>query len=492
MGSRYMIATAAALQACSWTHAGEPQDVARQIVSGRASILIIGDSTNNPEGAGSFVPYYEGLLRRLPEGVELGGFRTSASLGRTALNRYVVVSGGTSGQMQGGGVFLRSPLSAVASGPFVPPGYRNEFRLNADGSLFSYARFVSAAFDNLDSLLTNHSGWGTGRDLVLRTRFVTGPSESMVDEISALPLTSGPLVGQAFTPGPAFETVLAGPSSTWGIGSVDVRFLNAASGRVGVEFRGDASNADVADEAGKSVAWCGHVLFDQTLVDAGRGLILDSIAIGGFTAKSFERTLNVDSLSMYLAQSPRPVSLVVVWLGQNSEPDEWNGSLLPAWRSRIEAIVERAVEASLEAGSAESPSVLLVTPPQMSGKEPSRRFAAFADELGALAHSRGWSHLDLFGLLGESLQQIDQGFAADNAHPSLAGSEFVADRFYQQMACLASDFDSDGHRNFFDIIEFIAAYAAMDPPADLNGDNRLDFFDIIRFIELYQTPCSGQ
>lgn len=489
MGTRYLVAVAAGLLASSSAHANEPQDVARQIMSGRASILIVGDSTNNPEGAGSFVPYYEGLLRRLPSSVELCGFRTSATLGRTALNGYVLVSGGTSSQMQGGTVYLRTPQSSVAFGPFVPPGYRNEFRLNTGGSLLSYARFVSAAFNNLNALLTNHPGWGVGEDLTLRTRFVTGPSELMVDQISAVPLTSGPAVGQVFTPGQAFETVLAAPGRAWGIGSVDVRFPEVVSNRVGVEFRGDASNNDVSEESARSVAWCGHLLFDEGRAASGRGLFLDSIAIGGFSARDFEQTLSVDSLAMYLAQSPRPVSLIIVWLGQNMEQDEWTGVLQPAWSQRIEAIADRAIAASIQAGATEAPAVLVVTPPQVTGESPYPPFVAVGGVLDILADRRSWSHLNMFGMLGSSLEQINAGYPADGAHPSLAGSEFVADRFYQQMACLSSDLNDDGERNFIDILEFLARFGAADPVTDFNGDNRTDFLDVIRFIELFQVPC---
>jgi hypothetical protein len=309
----------------------------------------------------------------------------------------------------------------------------------------------------------------------------------MLDQISVVPLTGAAAAG--FTAGSAFETLLASSDSPWGIDSVDVRFPAAASSRIGVEFRGDFSNNDASDESGKSVAWCGHLLFDEARASVGRGIFFDCVAVGGFTAGDFEQTLSTDSLGMYLAQSPRPVSLVIVWLGQNMELDEWTGQLQPAWVQRIETVADRAIAASVAAGATEPPAVLLVTPPQMRGEMVSPRFVAVANALETLAASRSWGHLDFFNLLGRSLGQIDEGFAADIAHPTLAGSEFVADRFYEQMACLASDLDTDGQRNFFDVVEFIALYTMSDPTVDLNGDGRLDFFDLTLFIQFYQTPC---
>jgi len=42
---------------------------ARDVYASRASILIIGDSTNNPRGSGTYVPYYEAIIQALPEGI---------------------------------------------------------------------------------------------------------------------------------------------------------------------------------------------------------------------------------------------------------------------------------------------------------------------------------------------------------------------------------------------------------------------------------------
>lgn len=53
----------------------------------------------------------------------------------------------------------------------------------------------------------------------------------------------------------------------------------------------------------------------------------------------------------------------------------------------------------------------------------------------------------------------------------------------------AADVTGDGNVNFFDVVAFLDAFAAMDPAADLTDDGRFDFFDIGAFIALFNAGC---
>lgn len=54
----------------------------------------------------------------------------------------------------------------------------------------------------------------------------------------------------------------------------------------------------------------------------------------------------------------------------------------------------------------------------------------------------------------------------------------------------AADFNGDGTADFFDVTEYLAAYAAGDPSADLTGDGSIDFFDLQLFLTLFGLGCS--
>ena len=53
-----------------------------------------------------------------------------------------------------------------------------------------------------------------------------------------------------------------------------------------------------------------------------------------------------------------------------------------------------------------------------------------------------------------------------------------------------SDQNLDGTLNFFDVSAFLAAYANMDPSADLTGDGMFNFFDVSAFLANYGAGCS--
>lgn len=406
-------------------------------------------------------------------------------MGQIALNRYVSILGGSLGQMVDG-VSTRTPMEPVAGGSYAPLGYRNEFQIRPDGSLLSYARFVACQVGNLPGLISQSESWAQSSDFTLRTRFVVGPSALMLDEISVRPQEDHESDG--FTSGAPTEVGLLSQQDDWGMIPVDVRFTRPPTSRIGVEFRGDLDDNDYISEHGKFVSWCGHILFDQERADRDVGLMLDSISIGGWTARDHAENLDPEALEDYISLSPRPVSTIVIWLGQNSESDEWSGGVLqPVWIQRIEQIADTV--AGVVSAQGTEIEVVLVTPPQMSGAYPSLRFVAMDSALEQLAESRGWAHISLLNLVGASMDVIEPGYSADGVHPTLSGSEFVAHMLFQHLHCIAADLDGDGDRDFFDVSSYLSIWNSQPEQADLTGDGLLDFFDIARFLTFFSAEC---
>lgn len=53
----------------------------------------------------------------------------------------------------------------------------------------------------------------------------------------------------------------------------------------------------------------------------------------------------------------------------------------------------------------------------------------------------------------------------------------------------AADFNSDGVIDFFDYLDFVAAFSANDPDADFNFDSAIDFFDYLDFVAAFSSGC---
>jgi hypothetical protein len=53
----------------------------------------------------------------------------------------------------------------------------------------------------------------------------------------------------------------------------------------------------------------------------------------------------------------------------------------------------------------------------------------------------------------------------------------------------AADFNSDGVIDFFDYLDFVAAFSANDPDADFNFDTTIDFFDYLDFVAAFSSGC---
>jgi hypothetical protein len=52
-----------------------------------------------------------------------------------------------------------------------------------------------------------------------------------------------------------------------------------------------------------------------------------------------------------------------------------------------------------------------------------------------------------------------------------------------------ADFNADGTVDFFDYLDFVAAFDVESPSADFNGDQTVDFFDYLDFVAAFDTEC---
>jgi hypothetical protein len=55
--------------------------------------------------------------------------------------------------------------------------------------------------------------------------------------------------------------------------------------------------------------------------------------------------------------------------------------------------------------------------------------------------------------------------------------------------CCPADFNGDGSADFFDYLDFVAAFDAEDPSADFNEDGGVDFFDYLDFVAAFDVGC---
>ncbi len=53
----------------------------------------------------------------------------------------------------------------------------------------------------------------------------------------------------------------------------------------------------------------------------------------------------------------------------------------------------------------------------------------------------------------------------------------------------AADFNSDGTLDFFDYLDFVAAFSSNQAAADFNGDTVIDFFDYLDFVAAFSSGC---
>ncbi len=59
----------------------------------------------------------------------------------------------------------------------------------------------------------------------------------------------------------------------------------------------------------------------------------------------------------------------------------------------------------------------------------------------------------------------------------------------QPPSSCSADFNGDDILDFFDYLDFVAAFAAQEPVADFNNDIVIDFFDYLDFVQAFSTGC---
>lgn len=79
------------------------------------------------------------------------------------------------------------------------------------------------------------------------------------------------------------------------------------------------------------------------------------------------------------------------------------------------------------------------------------------------------------------------GVIGDDDHAPLSGSAYIFDLGCE--AVCVPDFTGDSILDFFDVLDFLQAFADMDPSADLAADGVFDFFDVAAFLQAFADGC---
>jgi hypothetical protein len=146
------------------------------------------------------------------------------------------------------------------------------------------------------------------------------------------------------------------------------------------------------------------------------------------------------------------------------------------------------LDAAANNGS-EPPLIVLCTPPDANSMYPSARFSAMNEALRALALRRGWAHLDVQSILGDSLIEIDPSHLGPGPHPSESGARLVTSLLYAHLDCIRTDYNGDGIKDFFDVSVFLEHFINLHEDSDLNGDGNLNFFDVSDFLTSFALEC---
>ncbi|MBU6414423.1 MAG: hypothetical protein KGS45_13245 [Planctomycetes bacterium] len=88
-------------------------------------------------------------------------------------------------------------------------------------------------------------------------------------------------------------------------------------------------------------------------------------------------------------------------------------------------------------------------------------------------------------VLEGTIGQHDAGVEMQGAGFSLVGGYWPLDG---ADLCLA-DINQDGTLDFFDYLDFVAAFSEQLPPADFNYDGNIDFFDYLDFVAAFSNGC---
>jgi hypothetical protein len=87
-----------------------------------------------------------------------------------------------------------------------------------------------------------------------------------------------------------------------------------------------------------------------------------------------------------------------------------------------------------------------------------------------------------------NLDRQNQGGPVLAQDGSLIVSDRAGVRAYRSNRCSA-DFNADTVVDFFDYLDFVAAFSASEPSSDFNGDTVIDFFDYLDFVAAFSSGC---
>jgi hypothetical protein len=88
--------------------------------------------------------------------------------------------------------------------------------------------------------------------------------------------------------------------------------------------------------------------------------------------------------------------------------------------------------------------------------------------------------------------QMRVKFVADDAATGSIIEAAIDDFKLESLSCAAScpaDFNADTVVDFFDYLDFVAAFSSNDPNSDFNADTTIDFFDYLDFVAAFSTGC---
>jgi hypothetical protein len=87
----------------------------------------------------------------------------------------------------------------------------------------------------------------------------------------------------------------------------------------------------------------------------------------------------------------------------------------------------------------------------------------------------------------DNVQALDMGFYSCQVSNDCAPDGIASIAAYLSI-CIA-DFNGDGSLDFFDYLDFVAAFSAATPDADFNADSVIDFFDYLDFVAAFSSGC---
>jgi hypothetical protein len=103
---------------------------------------------------------------------------------------------------------------------------------------------------------------------------------------------------------------------------------------------------------------------------------------------------------------------------------------------------------------------------------------------------------DNANITGCTTQSIISNFAmnqAQNVKIRVGGNSataFGAGVLNVSFQC-AADFNADTVVDFFDYLDFVAAFSTNDPSSDFNSDGTIDFFDYLDFVADFSVGCGN-